>query len=90
MGVSWSKLSEQRVDVELTMLRVFSNQESNQSSPISFLILDGLQQGINWKWKIIWHRKIVKGLQLQLEYEARKPNAQKVIHVGKVQIVALF
>lgn len=90
MGISWSKLSEQRIDAELTMLRVFSNQESNQSSPISFLILDGLQQGINWKWKIIWHRKIVKGLQLQLEYEARKPNAQKVIHVGKIQIVALF
>ncbi len=90
MKISWSKASSQRVDAQLSMLRIFSNQLANNASPISFLILEGLQQGINWRWQLNWQTKIAQGLQLQLEYEGRKPNAQQLVHLGKVQVSALF
>ncbi|MCP4521248.1 MAG: hypothetical protein GY827_06105 [Cytophagales bacterium] len=87
---SWAKSNVQRIDAQLSILRVFSTEESNNTSPLSFLILEGLQEGINWRWRLNWSRKIAQGLQLQLEYEGRKPNDQRIVHLGSVQLSALF
>lgn len=61
------------------------------NTPLAFTMLDGLQDGSNLLWGLNLDRQISKTIQLNLNYEGRKTGSQqRVIHVGRMQIRALF
>jgi hypothetical protein len=49
-----------------------------------------LKPGTNLTWSLIWQQKIIDGLQMNLSYEGRKSGTLDTIHVGRMQIMALF
>jgi hypothetical protein len=61
------------------------------NTPIAFAMLDGLQDGQNLLWGLTIDRQISKTIQLNLNYEGRRTgNQQGIVHVGRMQLRALF
>jgi hypothetical protein len=62
----------------------------NASSPVGFQLLEGLQNGKNMTWQLLFQKNITKFLDLSLNYSSRKSETSKAIHTGTVQIRAFF
>ncbi len=60
------------------------------NTPVGFALLQGLQQGKNYRWNINFDRRLSKSLILSLNYEGRKSGDNKIIHVGGASIKATF
>jgi hypothetical protein len=53
-------------------------------------MLEALRPGNNYTWVINWQEKLSNGLQLSFSYEGRKSEATPIIHLGRMQVSALF
>ena len=60
------------------------------NKPITFTILDALQPGANFLWQANWERRVGKGIEIQLQYNGRKPGDRNIIHTGTMSIRAIL
>ncbi|MEP5340057.1 MAG: hypothetical protein ABJL44_11885 [Algibacter sp.] len=69
----------------------FSNDFTGDSNtPVSYQMLEGLQNGKNFTWSLLAQKKITKFLDLNLSYFGRKTETSKTIHTGNIQLKAYF
>jgi len=61
-----------------------------ENSPVGYELLEALRPGQNVTWNINWQQKLGKGLQLVLRYDGRKSADSRAVHLGRVQVSALF
>lgn len=57
---------------------------------ISYDMMDGYQDGENYKWTVNFTRTLNQYLQLSIYYNGRKPSGYDVIHTGQMTLSALF
>ncbi|MCR9083777.1 MAG: hypothetical protein NXH89_15220, partial [Cyclobacteriaceae bacterium] len=61
------------------------------NSPVGYEMLQALTPGTNITWSLNWLQKIGEGLQMNLVYEGRNSQGlDRVVHVGRMQVSALF
>lgn len=60
------------------------------NSPIEYDLLEGLKNGKNFLWNILYTRRLSGNLDLTLNYEGRKTGVLSPVHVGRMQIKATF
>jgi len=60
------------------------------NSAVAFAMLEGLQNGKNFLWNLTLDRQLSKSMQLSLNYEGRKTGENRVVHVGRAQVRAVF
>ncbi len=61
------------------------------NSPVGYEMLQALTPGTNVTWSLNWLQKIGEGLQLNLVYEGRNSEGlDRVVHIGRMQVSALF
>ncbi|MBN8680062.1 MAG: hypothetical protein J0M29_17665 [Chitinophagales bacterium] len=60
------------------------------NSAVAFVMLEGLQNGKNYLWSLSLDRQLSKSMQLSLQYEGRKTGVNRVIHVARAQVRAVF
>ena len=60
------------------------------NSPVGFALLNGLQTGRNLLWNISIDQQIAKNVRLNLSYDGRKTGTNRMIHVGRAQVAAVF
>ena len=53
-------------------------------------MLEGLQDGKNYLWSLNLDRQLSKTVQMSLNYEGRKTGDNRVVHVGRAQVRAVF
>lgn len=63
---------------------------ADQNTSLAFEMLDGLTNGNNITWGLLWQRNLANNLQLNINYNGRKSNELKVIHTGGMQVRAFF
>ncbi len=61
-----------------------------ENTPLGYELLEALRPGTNLTWSLNYQKKLLAGLQINLTYEGRKSPALDVIHIGRVQVSALF
>ena len=59
-------------------------------STAGFVLLDGLQPGKNYIWNLDVVKRIGKNLEMNIQYEGRKPGTGSSIHTGRAGIRAMF
>lgn len=60
------------------------------NSAVAFNMLEGLQDGRNFLWGLQLDRQLSKNMQISVQYEGRKTGDNKVVHVGRAQVRAVF
>lgn len=86
--IKYNILSKSSLVGRFGFTKVAYNAQENTS--LAFEMLEGLKTGENYLWNISYQRNISDNLQLNVNYEGRKSNAIKTIHVGTVQLRAYF
>jgi hypothetical protein len=85
----WNALAKRTVSATVKYLQIdFRN--GTPDSPVAYELLEALRPGGNWTWTLNWQQKLANGLQLNLTYEGRKSENQRIIQLGRVQVAALF
>ena len=60
------------------------------NSAVAYAMLDGLQDGRNFLWSVNVDRQLSRSVQLSLNYEGRKTGENRMVHVGRAQVRAVF
>lgn len=84
----WNKVSERTVSLNIRLTRIGFN--GNTASPVAYEMLEALLPGNNLTCTLNLQQKLGNGLQMTLNYEGRKSEGASIIHLGKMQVTALF
>lgn len=78
---------------KLTYNRIsFTSAEAvaNPNSTAGYIILDGLLPGKNYLWNFDVSKRLSKNLEMNIQYEGRKPGTSRVVHIGRASVRALL
>ena len=63
---------------------------ANTNSPAAYIMLDGLLPGKNFLWTLDFTKRLSNSLELNMQYEGRKPGTAKTVHIGRASIRAIL
>lgn len=86
--LTYSRSSKTSIRSRFSVVSVAFDGEVN--TPVSFNMLEGLQDGLNYIWNLTFDRKLSKNLLLSLAYDGRKTGTANVVHIGRASIRANF
>ena len=84
----WTKAGKQNINAQIRYTNIAFEGEAN--SPIGYEMLEALRRGANWLWNVTWTQRLSNGLQITVQYNARKAEGQAVVHIGQMQLAALL
>lgn len=90
IGINFQYAKSQKLSLSTTFSLITNDFNGEQNSPVAFQMLDGLQNGKNLTWNFLLQKKLTSYLDINLNYNGRKSESSKVIHVGTVQLRANF
>jgi len=62
----------------------------NLNTPSAYIMLEGLQPGKNFLWTLDLTKRLSNNLEMNIQYEGRKPGDTRIIHTGRASIRALL
>ena len=84
----YNLLQSASLNAKLTFSNI--NYEGATNSTIAFIILDGLQPGKNVLWNADFTKRLANSLELNFQYEGRKPGSGRTVHIGRASLRAIF
>ncbi|GAO44560.1 hypothetical protein [Flavihumibacter petaseus] len=60
------------------------------NSTVSYVMLDGLQPGRNLLWTLDLTKRLGRNLEMNIQYEGRKPGDTRIIHIGRAGLRAIL
>ncbi len=84
----WAKVGKRTVTGTLRWVQIRFRGEAN--TPVGYELLEALQPGTNWTWSLNWQQRLANGLQVTMGYDGRKSEGKSIVHIGRMQVTALF
>ncbi|MEM6297969.1 MAG: hypothetical protein AAF740_04680, partial [Bacteroidota bacterium] len=76
------------LQVEFRWLNIQYNAPINTA--LGYEMLEALRPGTNYTWQLNWQQRVLNGLRLTASYQGRKSEGTPVVHIGQMQLTALF
>jgi hypothetical protein len=89
-GLEFQFNDPQSVTAEVRVDYINNNFSGQEQSPVAFEMLNGLRPGSNTVWRTGIQKTINNYLQFSLQYEGRTAPGRPTIHLGSLQVKALF
>ncbi|MFO8086934.1 MAG: hypothetical protein R6T91_03885 [Bacteroidales bacterium] len=89
-GVETKLSRPEHGDLQLELHYLAIKYPNPQNSTLEYEMLQGFKAGDNFRWTISYQRKILDYLQMNVQYEGRKTPGAKTIHIGRIQLRAMF
>ena len=86
--VKYNLVQTHRCKAKFTLNDIKYN--GNTNTTVSYIMLDGLLPGKNYLWGLDLTRKLGSFLELNINYEGRKPGEGHVIHTGRASLRAIL
>ena len=61
----------------------FISKTGAATTTVSYIMLDGLLPGKNYLWSLTLTKRLLNNLELNFQYDGRKPATSKTVHIGK-------
>ncbi len=90
MGASYKTSNQKGTSISTEFNFFINDYIGNQNSPVAYQMLEGLQPGNNFIWRLLWQQKLTTYLDLNINYLGRKSETSKTVHTGTVQLRAHF
>jgi hypothetical protein len=84
----WTKVSERTFTATLRYVKIEFAGDPNTA--LGYELLEALRPGNNLTWNINWQQRLGNGLQLTFNYDGRQAATAPTVHIGRVQVMALF
>ncbi len=89
-GAEYQFSSADKGQFQINFDFIKNNYKGETGSAISYEILNGLQNGINYLWSVRYTKNISKNLRAEISYNGRKTGENKIIHTGGISLRAYF
>lgn len=86
--MKYSVLSSSTINAKFQFSNISFTGATN--STVAFTMLDALLPGRNYLWNIDLTRRLSNNMEINFQYEGRKPGDTKAIHTGRASVRALF
>ncbi|QQX78161.1 MULTISPECIES: hypothetical protein [Aequorivita] len=90
MGFSFAYTNAEKVSINGEFNYIDNKFEGSPFSPVAYQMLEGLQPGTNFTWRLLFQKRITKYLDANLSYFGRKSETTKTVHTGSIQLRAYF
>ncbi|HZW77892.1 MAG TPA: hypothetical protein VFF21_06270 [Flavobacteriaceae bacterium] len=89
-GFSFSYSNAEKITINGEINYVENAFKGSAYSPVAYQMLEGLQPGTNFTWRMLFQKRITQYLDASLTYFGRKSENSKAIHTGSMQLRAYF
>ncbi|WP_339658845.1 hypothetical protein [uncultured Polaribacter sp.] len=89
-GIEYFYISKKKNQISANVNVFLNDFTGSSNSPVAYQMLEGLQDGKNYTWSLLFNQKLNSFLNLNLNYLGRKSENSKTIHTGSVQLRANF
>ncbi len=84
----YNVLQNSSINGKFTYNNIKFNYPTNTT--VSYIMLDGLLPGNNLLWSLDFTKRLLNNVELNFQYEGRKPGEARTIHIGRASVRALF
>ncbi len=90
IGCSFAYTNAEKISINGEFNYINNKFEGSPFSPVAYQMLEGLQPGTNFTWRLLFQKRITKYLDANLSYLGRKSETNKTVHTGSIQLRAYF